>query len=745
MNVISQALRKSEESLDFFSLHPEIPRVTCFLVKVASRCNLDCDYCYVFHHADQSWRKLPPLLSSENSTLLAQRLAQYVEETKLDKILIIFHGGEPLLAGTDRLQNIVHTIRQKMPPGVDVDFSLQTNGVLLNRKKLEILAGEKIGVSLSIDGPQEANDLHRLTHKGKSTFQKTLDAYWLLMEFPETFTGVLSVVDARTTPLKLLEFFRELSPPSLDFLLPDSNYLVHPPLRDENPTLYIDWLHNAFDLWFDHFPDLRVRYFEELLGALSGLESHTDGFGLGDVSLMSIETDGSYHDLDVLKITEENYSSLGMTLSKNSIIDSLQSPKIALHRSRLTFEGLCRTCQECKFVKVCGGGAVAHRFGKNGFDNPSIYCRELYSLIEHAQSRLLNTLDVAKSKVQDPPKPSPTSLKKVDVTVYEQTSHSNRELETVYTFWEDTLRNRFTCLLNELERCYPEKMGLFTFFKHLPLVSLNWCVTRPATSFWMKVMENSQKNLKSYNIDSTTILPELDYLERLKSESLQSSLILGPQVHTQEPWLRVLFGKSIYFEDESVSRSGRIVFEKAMKIIENFSPALLQEIKKLSPVVQFIRDPSAHPDKVVSFSDDMIPGALYVGVMTKKKMVDPYDLAESLIHEHRHQKLFLLEHYVPILLSDTPHIFSPWRQENRPVSGVFHGVFVFHMLKKYWQHVHHSSCGATRDKATQQLSFIKETLALGIPSLNDAPLSDYGFALLRTFQEENNISQGDAA
>ena len=30
-----------------------------FLLKVHSRCNLACDYCYVYQHADQSWRTRP--------------------------------------------------------------------------------------------------------------------------------------------------------------------------------------------------------------------------------------------------------------------------------------------------------------------------------------------------------------------------------------------------------------------------------------------------------------------------------------------------------------------------------------------------------------------------------------------------------------------------------------------------------------------------------------------------------------
>jgi uncharacterized protein len=73
-------------------------RITSFLVKLASRCNLDCDYCYVYPHADQGSRSLPRLLSADDRDAFVQRLAEYEAEAELKRAAVIFHGGEPLLA-----------------------------------------------------------------------------------------------------------------------------------------------------------------------------------------------------------------------------------------------------------------------------------------------------------------------------------------------------------------------------------------------------------------------------------------------------------------------------------------------------------------------------------------------------------------------------------------------------------------------------------------------------------------------
>src|ERR1700691_3034472 len=76
---------------------------TAALLKVASRCNLDCDYCYVYKHADQSWRDQPHFMSNATLEQFARRLREYLDLHNLPDFSITFHGGEPLLFGGERL------------------------------------------------------------------------------------------------------------------------------------------------------------------------------------------------------------------------------------------------------------------------------------------------------------------------------------------------------------------------------------------------------------------------------------------------------------------------------------------------------------------------------------------------------------------------------------------------------------------------------------------------------------------
>src|SRR5262245_11818733 len=103
-------------------------RITSFLIKIASRCNLACDYCYVYEHADQSWREQPPVMSDGTRRKLAERIGEYARAEGLARIVVVFHGGEPLLAGAERIAETVRWIKACAGDVTQVDFSIQTNG-----------------------------------------------------------------------------------------------------------------------------------------------------------------------------------------------------------------------------------------------------------------------------------------------------------------------------------------------------------------------------------------------------------------------------------------------------------------------------------------------------------------------------------------------------------------------------------------------------------------------------------------
>src|SRR6476646_4071208 len=103
-----------------------------FVVKIHSRCDLACDYCYMYEMADQSWRDRPRRMSMLIADRTAMRIGEHARIHRIPGVTLIMHGGEPLLAGHDLISELVHATRDAAGPGVEVTAKVQTNGVGLD-------------------------------------------------------------------------------------------------------------------------------------------------------------------------------------------------------------------------------------------------------------------------------------------------------------------------------------------------------------------------------------------------------------------------------------------------------------------------------------------------------------------------------------------------------------------------------------------------------------------------------------
>lgn len=694
------------------------PKLTSFLVKVASRCNLDCDYCYVYHHADQSWRSMPRLLSRQHQSDFGSRLKEYAAAASLTRAVVIFHGGEPLLFGADALTRFANDLRQQAGSELDLDIGMQTNGLLLSAETVRALKEANISVSLSLDGPRAANDLHRNSRTGRSSFLRAYAGLQELKKAPEIFAGVICVIDPRVAPDSLLEFFSNEGVPRVDFLLPDAHHQRRPPGRDADADVYSRWLIRAFDTWLDQYPSLPVRTFEALLDSLAGLPSQTDAFGFGDVSLISIETDGTYQDLDVLKITREGGARLSGTVSDTAILEVARSETLQAHRRLLRKEGLCQKCAACDVVDVCGGGAVPHRFGVNGFRNPTVYCREMKALVAHARERVLRAME-------GPATPVPAH--RFDRTHAARFELAETSSNVVLTLAEAAAQSQCQELEDALSRL--AAMGQdwsCTASSLLDAPHIADLANSPGAVAWSRATVAACEGKTLHAVDGSRLEIDPGYLEWLAQRGAAPP---GPEVHSGDPWLRRPFGKAIAFEAPAEASKAVPVYLEACDIIKRWRPALAEELAMTCSAVQFVRDPSAHPHKIVSFSDNSVPGALYVSAYRSGALIDPYDLADSLIHEYRHQKLYLLERVGPMVGATGAKVASPWRDDPRPPSGLFHALFVFVELKRFWAHVLSSGPSYLRARATAQLQDTDRNLRQGFETLRGCQLTSTGASL----------------
>ncbi|TDB94864.1 FxsB family cyclophane-forming radical SAM/SPASM peptide maturase [Actinomadura sp. 7K534] len=368
------------------------------VLKVHGRCNLACDYCYVFESADQTWRERPAAMPPEVIAATAARLAEHARDHDLSKVAVVLHGGEPLLAGRTALAAAIAQFRATAPHSCEVEVSTQTNGVLLTDRMLAMLDEHDVGVSVSLDGDRAAHDRHRIRANGRGSHAEVMRGLNRLADsHRRLYRGLLCTVDLDNDPLRTYEALLETEPPRIDFLLPHGTWTVPPPRRpvDGGGTPYADWLIAVFDRWY-HAPrkETGVRLFEEILNMLLGGQSRSENIGLSPVAMLVVDTDGTLQQVDTLKTSYAGAPETGLNVFDNGFDDAMWHPGVVARQ--IGVAALSPTCGTCALRDICGGGAYAHRYRKDhGYLNPSVYCPDLMKLIGHIGRTVQHDLALA--------------------------------------------------------------------------------------------------------------------------------------------------------------------------------------------------------------------------------------------------------------------------------------------------------------------------------------------------------------
>ncbi len=156
---------------------------------------------------------------------------------------------------------------------------------------------------------------------------------------------------------------------------------------------------------------------------------------------------------------------------------------------------------------------------------------------------------------------------------------------------------------------------------------------------------------------------------------------------------------------------------EALALVERFHPETFADMREFLHVVA-LKPLGAGGFTNLTHSD--LPGAFIAGVIG-----NPWELADTVIHEMAHGRLFALEDGGTFFdeaacdpLTDERY-YSPWRDDPRPLRGVLHGVYVYVPVCVYWQRVLASDVvtGDTAAYALDRVLRIRAQLELGLAEL----------------------------
>jgi len=230
-----------------------------FTLKLHGRCNLACDYCYMYEMVDQSWRQKPNGDGPDHDRPVATRVGEHLRA----------HAGEGGCRGppsgctagrrcwpAPTWSPTRAPLRRAAPAGTELSCGSDQRRAAGRRDGLAVLREHDIRVGVSLDGGRQAHDRHRRYANGRAATKR--DARHRACAGPvrrslrppavhdrrreRSRRGVRGAAQRRAGAARLRDAGRQLE---------------HPPpgwTGDRGGTSVADWLIPIFDRWYASSP-----------------------------------------------------------------------------------------------------------------------------------------------------------------------------------------------------------------------------------------------------------------------------------------------------------------------------------------------------------------------------------------------------------------------------------------------------------------------------------------------------------
>lgn len=375
------------------------PRIGSLLIKPASAvCNLDCAYCFYLDRDADPYKDLP-----------ARRMTMDTLERLVDSFLFYsypnstfaFQGGEPTLAGLPFFEKLVELQQRHGRNGQNVSNALQTNAMLIDESWCDLFRTYNWLLGVSLDGPEEINDLYRYNKAGHGTWKRVMQSVETLQKQKVDF-NILCVLNAANVekPKELYSFYKSLGVEHLQFIPlaefdGQGNRLPFTITSEQ----YGRFLVEMFNLWWPDRRQMRIRFFDNIAEALAGQRPGSCTMHETCDSYCVVEYNGDIYPCDFFV---EGQWKLGNVNDDNWA-------EIARRARRYNFAGKktlsTPECVVCEYQSICHGGCPKFRHGPNRkFEELDYFCSAYKMIYARAVGPLRD--DLKKILGRDVPAPA---------------------------------------------------------------------------------------------------------------------------------------------------------------------------------------------------------------------------------------------------------------------------------------------------------------------------------------------------
>lgn len=362
-------------------------RFVNFLIKPASSlCNMRCRYCFYEDIAVNREQKNMGIMEPHTVDQLLE--AAYEAVDLGGTVSFAFQGGEPTVAGLTYFRQFVSKAKERCPEGVNILFSIQTNGLLIDEDWAEFLKEHDFLVGLSLDGYKDLHDLYRVDAQGEGTWTRLCKTLTLLQK-KGVRVNILCVVTAQCAkhPEKVYQTLKKLGVEFMQFIP------CMDPIGCQRGKLqfsltaeaYGRFLCRLFDLWYQDWERGQyrsVRLFEDYVHMILGHRSGTCATCGRCGGYFVVEGDGSVYPCDFYVLDEWEIGQLG-----KGTLEEMARSKVC---SDFLLQGSQKPaeCAACRWKALCNGGCK-HDWVMAGDGEHNYFCTAFRQLFSEAERRML--------------------------------------------------------------------------------------------------------------------------------------------------------------------------------------------------------------------------------------------------------------------------------------------------------------------------------------------------------------------
>ena len=380
------------------SIPPTQPAYSVLVKPAGPDCNLACDYCFYRPKMELYPDTKRPRMST---VVLESFIGQYMKLAGPNPSFG-WQGGEPGLMGLDFYKTVVDLQQRLGQSGQVVGNGFQTNATFIDAEWARFFNAYKFLIGVSLDGPQELHDHHRLTLGGAPTWERVMQSTEVLRKYGVEF-NILCMVTQESVeqPEMLYRFFRDRDMRFLQFIP-----LVEPgpePLTVADssitPEQYGEFLCRMFDQWSREWPpECYIRMFDDFLTVYAGHPMPSCIFQDQCGKYFVVEHNGDVYACDFMVLPEWYIGNL----TQQPLAELVETKRFGTFGRRKAAHK--PECRECKWLSLCHGGCQKHRLiTSNSVASPTYFCEAYQRFFQHSRRRLRRMADEvtgrSKSKV----------------------------------------------------------------------------------------------------------------------------------------------------------------------------------------------------------------------------------------------------------------------------------------------------------------------------------------------------------